>query len=49
MLPAGFEPATPVSERPQANTLERTATGIREFDPRTVQSVASYTDCAIAA
>jgi len=28
MLPAGFEPATPASERPQTNALDRAATGI---------------------
>ena len=28
MLPAGFEPAIPASERPQAYALDRAATGI---------------------
>jgi hypothetical protein len=28
MLPAGFEPAIPASERPQTNALDRAATGI---------------------
>jgi hypothetical protein len=29
MPPVGFEPATPVSERPQTCNLDRAATGIR--------------------
>ena len=28
MLPAGFEPAIPASERPKTHALERAATGI---------------------
>jgi hypothetical protein len=28
MLPAGFEPAAPASDRPQTHALERAATGI---------------------
>jgi hypothetical protein len=28
MLPQGFEPAIPASERPQTHALDRTATGI---------------------
>ena len=28
MLPAGFEPAIPASERPQTHALDRAATGI---------------------
>ena len=28
MLPAGFEPTIPASERPQTHALDRTATGI---------------------
>jgi hypothetical protein len=31
MLPAGFEPAVPSSERPQTNALDREATGIGNF------------------
>jgi hypothetical protein len=50
MPPVGFEPTIPVSERPKTHALDRTATGIGGFDPRTVQPVASrYTDCAIPA
>jgi hypothetical protein len=50
MPPAGFKPTIPVSERPQTHALDRTATGIGFFDPRTVQPVAScYTDWAIPA
>jgi hypothetical protein len=50
MPPVGFEPAIPASERPQTHALDRTATGIGRFDPRTVQPVASrYTDWAVAA
>ena len=50
MPPAGFEPAIPASDRPQTFVLNRSATGIGNFDPRTVQSVASgYTDHAVAA
>ena len=46
MPPAGFEPATPASDRPQTIALDRSATGIgSRFDPRTVQPVlSSYTD-----
>ena len=32
MLPAGFEPAIPASERPQTHALDRAATGIGETD-----------------
>jgi len=28
MSPAGFEPAVPVSERPQTHALDRAATGV---------------------
>jgi len=28
MIPAGFEPTIPTSERPQTHALDRTATGI---------------------
>ena len=50
MPPAGFEPATQAIDRPQTLALERSATGIGEFDRRTVQPVGSrYTDWAIAA
>jgi hypothetical protein len=31
MSPVGFEPAIPVSERPQTNALDRVATGIGTF------------------
>jgi hypothetical protein len=30
MLPAGFEPTIPASERPQTHALDRAATGIGE-------------------
>jgi hypothetical protein len=50
MPPVGFEPTILVSERPKTHALDRTATGIGPFDPRTVQPVASrYTDYAIPA
>ena len=38
---AGFEPAVPASDRPQTVALDRSATGIGRFDPRTVHPVAS--------
>ena len=42
---AGFEPATPAGDRPQTLALDRSATGIGGFDPRTVQPVVSrYAD-----
>jgi hypothetical protein len=31
MPPVGFEPAIPVSERPQTDVLDRTAIGIGKF------------------
>ena len=44
VLPAGFEPATPASDRPQTFALDRSATGIG-IDPKTIEPVASrYTD-----
>ena len=50
MPPAGFEPSIPASYRPQTVALDRSATGISRFDPRTVLPVASrYTGWAIAA
>ena len=48
MPPAGYEPAVPASDRPQTLPLDRSATGISGFDPRTVQPVARrYTDYAV--
>ena len=50
MPTAGFEPTIPGSERPQTHALDRAATGIGGFEPRTVQFVAShYTDYALPA
>jgi hypothetical protein len=50
MPPVGFESTIPVSERPKTHALDRTATGIGRFDPRTAQPVASRcTDWAIPA
>ena len=50
MPPAGFEPAVPASDRPQTLALDRSATGIGRFDPRTVQPVTSrYTNWATPA
>ena len=47
MPPAGFEPAVPASERPQAHALNRAATGTGT-EPPTVQRVASrYNDWAV--
>ena len=48
MLPAGFEPATPASDRPQTLVLDRSTTGIGGIRFPTAQPVASrYTDWAI--
>ena len=46
MPPAGFEPATPASDRPQTVALDRSATGIGlAFNPWIVQPIGSrYTD-----
>ena len=33
MLPAGFEPAIPVDDRPQTHALDRSATGIGLITP----------------
>ena len=33
MLPAGFEPAVPASERPKTHALDRTATGVSYVAP----------------
>jgi hypothetical protein len=41
MPPIGFEPATPTSDRPQILALDRSATGVARFKPRTVQPVAT--------
>ena len=50
MLPAGFEPTIPTSDRPQTLALDRSATDIGKFDPRTVQLAAiRYTDWAVPA
>ena len=35
MLPAGFEPAFPASQRPQTHALDRAATGIGMEEPYT--------------
>ena len=40
MPPAAFELAIPASNRPQTHTLDRAATEIGGFDPRTIQPVA---------
>ena len=48
--PAGFKPAIPASDRPQTLALDRSATGIGGFDPRTTQPLTSrYTDWAMTA
>ena len=39
MPPVGFEPTTPASDRLQTLALDRSATGIGRFEPRTLQSV----------
>ena len=50
MPPAVLEPATPVSDWPHTLALDRSATGIGRFDPRTVPPVANrYTDWTIPA
>jgi hypothetical protein len=38
MPPAGFEPAVPVSERPQTHALDRAATAIRPLRVATLYS-----------
>ena len=40
MPPAGFEPAIPACDRPQALALDRSATGIGGFEPQTVKPLA---------
>ena len=40
MPPAEFEPATPVSDRPQTLALDRSATGIGGIEPATCRFVA---------
>ena len=42
--PVGFEPASPVSERPQTHALDRTATGIGIPGPSKPQRVAIPTE-----
>jgi hypothetical protein len=50
MPPVEFEPTILASERPKTHALNRTATGIGIFNPRTVQLVVSgSTDYAIPA
>jgi hypothetical protein len=45
---AGLEPASSASDQQQTFALNRSATGISRFDPRTVQPVQSrHTDSAI--
>jgi hypothetical protein len=48
MPPAGFEPAIPASEWPQAQAFDHAITGIGRFDIRTVQQVTedfSHVNC----
>ena len=40
MLPAGFEPATPASDRPQTFALDLSATGVSGFESPTFRLVA---------